>query len=196
MRLRRAVLAVAAVTALAAANTSHAALDPQITDPKGDSKVGAANDILKVTFDTVKVKKVIKEFIIKVELAAPPAVSPVATYNIGANIGGCGTLLVYSYWGALDGGPSHRWTARCGPDTGQGPRTTLHPKVTIKGNTLTYSVPFKSMPKEMQRKGFAFTDLYAYTAPGDPVYGITPADFIAEPGANDWAQSTKIFKMG
>lgn len=197
MRLRRSILAVAAAAALAAVNTSHAALAPQITDAKGDSAVGAGNDILKVTFGTVKVKKVIKEVTITMEPAAAPVINPGSSYQIGADLGACGTLYVFSYWSLADAGTGHSWQNGCmPPDETGATQGSITPKVTIKGNKITWSVPYKSLPKQMQKLGFKFTGLKAYTAVTEPVVGYTPADFISASGANDWAECTKIFKMG
>lgn len=207
---------VAATAALAAGMPNANAVAPQIVDPVGDVKgAQAAYDIVGVTFDTTKVvsyttvkkKKVktvtLKDFTVTMTLAGDASVLPGTSYQVISDETPCGRLYAYTYFSALDGGPGNSLQfANCGPETPQGDSTLLEPTVTVKGKTITWSVPVKTLPAPI-KAGSAFGSMFAYTAPTEPVVGYSAVDFLieggpqaAEAGAFDFAATDKVYKLG
>ena len=182
--MRRLVLPAALLAiALAAANSS-AAPPVDITDPSGDAVAGqAAYDVVSVDYAIVKKKTLA----VTMKLAGAPAVSPGTSYQLGAETG-CGHLFVFSYYSA--GEVAHSWQfSGCGgadPTAADGEANlTLEPDVVLGKDTITWSVPVKSMPAEVGLKA-GFSELTAYTAVTEPAIGYTTADFVPE-SAIDYA---------
>jgi hypothetical protein len=181
----RIVLAGALAVAALVSSSAHAAKAPQITDPKGDALGAQANqDIVSVKLDTTRVgtskTSAVKQLTITMELAAAPTVTPGLSYQLNGNIAGCGSLLIWTYFSALDGGQSDNFQLGCGgaeldPIT-QAYTLSLVPTTTIKGNTISWTVSGKQIPKAV-KLGTAFNDLFAYTAITEPTFGYTPRDF-------------------
>lgn len=201
----RIVLVAALATAALVASSAQAARAPQITDPKGDALASqAAYDIVSVTLDTPRTTKSktspIKTFSITMELAAAPDIHEGTSYQINADLGDCGSLFVFSYWSALDAGPTSSFQIQsCGQqaDAVDGsPQTFLDPTVKIEGNKITWAVSGKAMPKEFA-KGYLFNSLYGYTAITEPLVGYTTEDYSPAPGTTAIdATKTISYKYG
>jgi hypothetical protein len=200
MRLRTALLPVALGALVLTGTSSTAAVGNDIVDAAGDAVTAqAGQDILGVDFhmtttDLVtttvvkgKKKKVVtktpKDLVVTMTLAGPPAIDPGISYQIGAETD-CGHLFVYSYFSAVDAGPADSFQfSGCG---GEDPASTdgeanftVDAPAKVSGNTLTYTVSAKALPKEISMKS-VFTELIAYTAVTEPVVGYATADFVPE----------------
>lgn len=201
MRARH-VFAAGLAGLLLAGSAAHGAPapKPQIVDPAGDSRLGADTDLVSVAFSVVKKSRKLDQLLVTVTTAGPAALNPGSSYNIKGEVSGCGSFIAYSYWGAREAGASHQFNfIGCGPEadpTTGDPEANLDPTATISGNTLTYALPFKDIPKEIKLKT-RFSELVAWTAVTEPVVGYTPADFeqIGEAGATDWATGTSSFQI-
>jgi hypothetical protein len=206
MRLRSALVPLALGALVLTGTSSTAAVGNDIVDTAGDAMTAqAGQDILGVDFhmtttDVVtttvvkgKKKKVVtktpKDLVVTMTLAGPPAIDPGISYQIGAETD-CGHLFVYSYFSALDAGPADSFQfSGCGGEDATQPdgeaNFTVDAPAVIKGNTITYTVSAKALPKEIGMKS-VFTELLAYTAVTEPAVGYATADFVPE-SAIDYA---------
>jgi hypothetical protein len=193
---RRILGAVAAAGLLASATAASATtyrpnpaapVKPQLVDAAGDALAGQKNsDILAGRFSTVGevVTKVVrgkkvttytpKKLVATMTLAAPPSTQKGWTYNLTADIAGCGSVnFAYSPGAAVAGGSAFFFG--CGdPSTVPGDSTpssliTLDPEV--KGNTITWDLGLKAMPREI-KVGSKFSNFGAVVDVNEPVFGI------------------------
>ena len=197
MKLRAIALA-SVVAGVALAAQGHAAVKPQIVDPKGDALgAQAAYDIVSTTFSTIgtgsgKAYKATKLNVV-LTLAAPPSKQAGSTYGVDATVAGCGYFnLSYTPGATLGEGSVFTECGTPADETGStATLISLSPKV--KGNTITWSMSVKSLPKPI-KQGAVFSDLVAHASINEPVFGIIgPGVF----GANiDDAAGTKSWKLG
>ena len=213
MKLRLLALP-AALSALAlighGADAAPAAVKPQVVDPAGDAltKQGG-QDITAVTFEVtktttvttklVKGKKVKvttytpKDFVVSLKLAAAPSVLPGLTYYTGVATP-CGDLHFQTSFNALDAGEgTTAYFAECGPDQDVAGIVIntfdVAPTVTKTADSIVYSMPFKSLPKEI-KLGSSFDAPYAFVAATDPVFGFDTVTFGDKATAIDYAEGT------
>ena len=184
-----------------------APVKPQIVDPAGDAVGAQANyDVTGVTFEVtktavkstkvVKGKKVTtttytpKDFQVTMTLAGDAKVQPGVSYQIGVDTG-CGHMFVFAYTsaGAAGGTDSSMQVSLCGADDPTDPDgnagVQLDHTFAAVGKTLVWTMPYKSVPKEMAI-GTSWDAPVAYTALTEPAVGYTTADFV-EQTAIDYA---------
>lgn len=197
MRLRRSLAPLVLAAAVVGAATSHAAVQPQIVDPKGDAiGLQGMHDIVSTTFEITKtVKKVGKKtvatpkaLVVTMKLGAAPSPAPGTHYGVVASTD-CGAFGLGASIYAL-GGTSYKATGsffECGPeeDVAGVILTTFRvaPVLTLGPDSITWMIPYKGLPKEIT-VGDQFFDLTAYTAPADPVFGIDTQTFTSIFGAD------------
>ncbi len=187
------VLAVAALAACAAlaAPAGAAAPKPQITDPKGDSAVlGAGGDIVSALFSTTGSttrvgKKTVytpTRLVVTVTYAANASTEQYATHVVQFAAPGCGEIYLQHFSGGKFG------SAECLEDP-------FDPITSVKGKTVTFTLPFSSVGKAYFKKGAALTDLKVYSAVAEPVLGYETAQFADDPGASDVATTTGVYRI-
>lgn len=118
-----------------------------------------------------------KDLVVTLTTAGAPVVQPGTAFQIGADTP-CGTFFLFSYFSAPDRGVAHSMQfANCGePDPTGNDGVSLEPVVKTTGNAISYTVPFRTLPKQI-KLGSSFSALTAYTAVADPVVGFGPGDF-------------------
>jgi hypothetical protein len=189
------VLAVAALAACAAlaAPAGAAAPKPQITDPTGDSTVlGAGGDIVSALFSTAgttaKVgKKTVytpTKLLITITYAADVASEPYASHAVRFEVPGCGEVYLQHYSGGTFGSAPDS----CVTDA-------FDPNTSVKGKTLTFTLPFSTIGKAYMKKGAALTDLKVYTAVADPVLGYESGELGGDQGSSDVATTTAVYRI-
>lgn len=201
MRIR--LLSVAAVAALATALPSFAAPAPQITDPKGDARGGAAGtDIVSALFatqgTTAKVgKKTVytpTKLVVDVTYAAAPSTDPYVSHQVVFTAPGCGTVYLEVYALGTFG------VADCMPDD-----TSFDVTYKVTGNTMQFTLPFTVIGKQYFKPGSSLTDLVAYTAVSDPVFGYESQEVVGAvaseagvpaDGAIDFATTKASYRIG
>lgn len=205
MRIRTTLFAGLAVGAALLASTANAAPTAVITDAKGDAKGAQTTyDIVSVTMDTTRTSKAktapMKDFTITIEVAGKPSVQPGTSYQILGENAACGTFFAFSYYGVTGPDNSVQF-GTCGvPDeTGQD-NFVIEPNVKVDGNKIIFTIPAKALPKEV-KAGSLFSELTAYTAVTEPVFGYSPVDFApnaaaADAVAIDHAVASKDYKLG
>lgn len=184
------------------------AVKPQVVDPAGDavSKQGG-QDITAVTFEvtktaTVTSKKVKgktvktttytpKDFVVTLKLAGAPSVIPGITYYTGVNTA-CGDLHFQTSFNVIDAGEgTTAYFAECGPDQDVAGIVIntfdVSPTVTKTADSIVYSMPFKTLPKEI-KLGSGFDAPYAFVAATDPVFGFDTVTFGDKSTAIDYAE--------
>ena len=161
--MRRLALAGALAAGALLVPTAHGA-GPQVVDPAGDANftdngvtrntvLPVANqayaDVLSVEWKTVKdKKKKVTGFQVVTTLAAPP-VAPNGTTVVYRMLGTstCGTFFGVVYYTTKGSDPTQPQSAVRDNCTADGvTRLTALPLPVIKGNTMTWTVPFKSIP--------------------------------------------------
>lgn len=192
MRLRLVATLVAA-TALATPADAAYGRD-QVKDAKGDARGGLASlDILSARWSTSG-RGASKALVATLTLAAAPEKDVPFVYEMHSEVGGCGTvsfqyapgnLLSYAH---LLGQPEVSdspivWSVwiECGGDGGTMTGSSLvHKQVTftVKGNTLTWSVPFSALPPQIG-PGTLYSDFSAVADAGEPTMGLS---LLGRPG--------------
>ncbi len=187
MNLRRSIFPLVLAAAVFSATPSHAAVKPQIVDPKGDA-VGlqGMHDIVSTTFEMTRtVKKVGKKsvvtpqsLVVTMKLVSAPSVAPGTYYGVVAGVTRCGAFELGARFTAFPtpGYNADATFSDCGtPDDTAGFTLTtfrMEPVLTIGSDSMKWTIPYKALPKKI-RVGQVFFDLTAYTAPADPVSGIS-----------------------
>lgn len=218
MKLRLLALP-AALSALALishqAQAAPAAPKPQVVDPAGDARSQqSAHDIVSTTFEVTKTavvttKKVKgktvksttyvpKDFVVTLKLAGAPSQEPGVDYWISAG-SACGDLTLQSYYDAsAQGMVQFTNFSDCGPDQSVAGLTVntydLSPDVVFGADFISYTMPFKSLPKQI-KLGSTFTAPYVYTALADPLVGFDTVGFVDPATAVDDAKGAD-FKLG
>ncbi|MCA1823295.1 MAG: hypothetical protein ABR520_03660 [Mycobacteriales bacterium] len=204
MRISQFVIAGVAGALLAGSAAHGVPVTPQIVDPAGDVKAGGGDaDLVSVLFGATKKAGVRDQLTIAITTAAAPAINPGSSYNIRGDLSGCLEWYGSDYWSAEAAGPRPLFTFYACGMSEAGPndpvRVTVTPTVTIAGNTITFSIPFKSFPAPIVKRDLTFTHLVAWTALAEPVYGRSARDLLynrydhPELGAQDWAEGTGSF---
>lgn len=197
---RRALLLATLLAAVTVA-PSLAAPAPQIVDPKGDA-VGAqpGADLVSVTFSTTGTGAgrgyVAKKLLVTMTLAGDVLAQPVLTYEVTAQTGTCGEVEFTAEFGSpysqvvsVDGWSS--WGDCVAP--GDDDNVALM-KVAVKGNTITWSFPIKTIPKEL-KLGTVFSDFEARIDPTNPVVPFPSRATQTRLGLVDVATGTGTWKM-
>jgi hypothetical protein len=192
MRSRR-LLALAALSSIALATTSHAAPAPQIVDAKGDAVGGVAGtDIQSVLFKVTKRKGKSGILTITMTLDAAPDRTPGMLYRVLGDQSKCGSFQ-FSSAATLALTEQNQVYMTCGETDGTTgePSTIVNVTPETIGNKLVWTVALRELPDEMLTG--TMSNLSAFVTPADPVTGILNArDFV--PGAAlDDATGTKSF---
>lgn len=201
---RRSVLLIAAIVAATATTSSDAAPKPQLTDPKGDAVGGqAGTDIVSVTYATTGTGSgrayVPKKFTVTMVLAGDVITQPGLTYEIDALTDNCGEVT----FSAQNGSPYSQitgvngwadWGSCTKPGT-DGPSALELIPVAVKGNTLVWSFPMKSLPENLER-GTLFSDFEARVDPTNPVLPLQSSTTGSALGLIDKGVSKAAWKLG
>lgn len=208
MRLPIARLALCAaglsLFALTAAPAS-AATGPTVlnaTDPKGDALAGQGDmDIVGLTFmtgGTTVTKKVggkttkvytPKRLIMKLTLSAPPSELPVFQAAIDATTSACGSMSLY--YDGLDLA-SGGFTTECGSEGTDG-NTFYFDSPVVEGNSVVWTQPFTTLPKEIATG--SFTEIQGYTSINEPNTGVGTS-FVTSAANVDNLVVEKAYKVG
>lgn len=187
--MRRA-LALAAVLSVALAAPGVAApRTPQITDPTGDAPAGAGYDIVSALFstegNTAKVgRKTVytpTKLVVTVTYAGTVAADPYAAQVVEFDIPGCEGVYLERFSGGTWGASGCVETFDFGAKT--------------SGKTVTFTLPFAIIGKNVLKKGAVLTGLRTYTAAADPVLGYETAELTAGQVTLDSATTTKTYKI-
>ena len=192
MRTRR-LLALAALSSVALATTSHAAPKPQVVDAKGDAVGGVAGtDIQSVLFQvTRKGKKA--TLTITLTLDAPADRTPGVLYRVLGTQSACGDFQ-FSSAATLALTEQNQVLVNCGgPDPTTGENVTII-NVTPEsiGNKLVWTVSLREFPDEMLSG--TMSNLQAFVTIADPVTGILNATDFVPGAAIDLATGTTSFR--
>lgn len=169
---------ILAVLAVLSAGSVQAGGELKYGDEAGDALDGRASmDIVSVTHDVRQINKSgPPSLVLEMELAAPPE-AQLASYEIRANVDGCGFFQA-SYtpgtaWGAGVGSAPASFFIECGSpaDSTGSTATLLDAQFRIDGNTLRWSGALDSIPKEL-RSNVTFTDIHSFTQIAEPFMGI------------------------
>lgn len=174
-----------------------------VTDATGDARgAQASTDITSVTFTTTgktttkKVKgKTVTTYVpdtlvASLALAAAPSVVPVTSYEIDGDTA-CGTL--YMYYDPNNFG-SGAQLANCGPKTNTGDTFFLTETPVVTGSTITWSIPFSSLPKDVAA-GTAVTAIHGYVTIAEPNTSQGPTAVTNQANIDD-AVSDATYKIG
>lgn len=192
MRIRRALVPLALLTAVATASTSSAAVAPQVVDPAGDAiGLQGMHDIVSVTYEVTgtvkrvgrKSVKTPKDLVVTLGLAGAPSIAPGTYYSVGA-VTDCGALDLAASFTALSA-PAYSGSGsffECGPEQDVAGVTItpfyLSPTVTLGPTSVVFTIPFKALPKEIAL-GDRWFDLSGYTTLNDPVIGVDSQSFTS-----------------
>ena len=192
MRTRR-LLALAALSSVDLATTSHAAPKPQVVDAKGDAVGGVAGtDIQSVLFQvTRKGKKA--TLTITLTLDAPADRTPGVLYRVLGTQSACGDFQ-FSSAATLALTEQNQVLVNCGgPDPTTGENVTII-NVTPEsiGNKLVWTVSLRDFPDEMLSG--TMSNLQAFVTIADPVTGILNATDFVPGAAIDLATGTTSFR--
>lgn len=205
MKLRAIALA-SVIAGVALAAQGHAAVAPQIIDPKGDALGSQATyDVVSTTYSTVGTGKgrtyKPTKLIVTLELAAPASTQAGSTYSVNATVAGCGYFNL-SYTPGATLGEGSLFTECGSPEDETGSTSTLIPLAPkAAGNTITWNIGIKALPKPI-KPGSMFSDLVAFTAFNEPVFGIIGPGILGSDlgtpvtGNFDDAAGTKSWKLG
>ena len=181
--------------AFAAAIPSDAAAPkPQIVDPKGDAVTAQpGHDYLSVLFGATKKLGKVSTVTVTVTLAGPPSKDPGILYRVFGDHSVCGGFQMS--WSAGAALYQDQVYMNCGTTEstgGDGYYTIINVSPKVKGNTMTWTLPIKALPKEM-RSG-TMSNLQAWVTVAEPVMGIlNVTDFVPQ-GSIDYATGTGILR--
>ena len=202
--LRRPALLLAALLVAATQMPSHAAAKPQIVDAKGDAVGGqAGTDIVSATYATTGTGKgrsyVAKKLVVTMTLAGDVITQPGLTYELSANTTTCGVVTFSSQNGSpytavtsLNGWAD--W-GDCTKPSSNGDSAVELLTVAVKGNTLTWSMPIKMLPKGM-KLGTVFSDFEGRVDPTNPAIPFPSNTTGTEMGLIDIGTGTGTWKLG
>jgi hypothetical protein len=178
-------------------------------DPAGDAvPTDDGNDILSVTYTTTGVQEpkgpgkgrgkgnlvyTPKALVVTMQLAAPPSAVPGTLYEADATTSACGDLLLY-FTPGVDGSGG---LVDCGSeaDATGSTATSLDVEPQVQGNTVTWTLPLSSLPKEMA-VGSTISDFVAYSTQTDPVTGVVGPYLIDSSLNYDNASGDGTYKIG
>ena len=201
--MRRLLVHVALLAALALAAPSHAA-SFSYSDP-ADMPADGGLDILSVGYSTAGKGKgksyVPSTLIATMTLAAPPFEQPVVGFSVAAVVADCGELT-FTYTPGTVGsavlGPALVFVGCGGTTDPTSDNQLLTPKFEGTGSTLTWSIGLKALPKEI-RAGAELTSLRALVDVVEPVTGSRITEVSSEaptPGLIDTATTTATWRIG
>jgi hypothetical protein len=206
VRLVRPVLVLVAAVSVGIAGAATAApAGPNpltFSDPAGDAvPTDAGNDILSVTVTTTgttakagkKSTYTPKALVVSMKLAAAPSPVLGTLYEIDAETSGCGTLSLY-FTPGIDGSGGY---VGCGsaPDPTGSTSTSFSVVPEVAGATVTWTVPFSEMPKEMP-VGSSISSFAAFSTQTDPATGIVGPYAVTDQLNYDNATSDATYKIG
>lgn len=190
--MRRLRLPAAAVAALAIAATpaSSAAPRDQIRDAVGDARGDLKYvDIVSARWSSTGTGAS-KALVASMTLAEPPKAEQPFVYDLRSEVRGCGTVWFQYSPGNLaneanrlnnpmiaDGDTTKSVWIECGdPGNGTTGSGLVYKQMTfsVKGNTITWSVPLTALPPELQ-VGAVFSQFSAAADAGEPMFGISLA---------------------
>lgn len=203
--LRRPAIALAILLAAAAAAPSHAAAKPQVSDAKGDAVGGqGGTDIVSAVYSTTGTGKgrsyVAKKLVVTMTLADAVVTQPGFTYELSADTTTCGRVTFSSQNGSpyttitsLNGWAD--WGDCTKPNSDGEPSSVELLTVAVKGNTLTWSMPIKMLPKDM-KLGTVFSGFEARVDPTNPAIPFPSSTTGTERGLIDIGKGTTSWKLG
>lgn len=202
--LRRPALLIAALLVAGSQLPSHAAPKPQISDAKGDS-VGAqaGTDVVSALWSTTGTGRgrsyVAKKLVVTMTLAGDVIKEPGLTYELSANTSTCGLVTFSSQNGSpyttvtsLNGWADWGDCTKPGAD---GDSSVELLTVAVKGNTLTWSMPIKMLPKGL-KLGSLFSDFEARVDPTNPLIPFPSNTTGTAMGLIDTGTGTGTWKLG
>ena len=204
MRRSRLAVLLASVATVSLAGSALAAGPNTLSfkDAPGDNvSPSAASDITGVTYTTAGSGKgkayTAKSLVVTLALGAAPTSDGTTVYDVHFSVPGCGAYSMQYMPGAeliqVSG------YAECGsePDETGSTGTLFDPSVEVKGNSIVYTVPLKTLPGKVAA-GTTLTDLLAYTDFVEPATGLFgPAGlFGADAAVYDKASTTSSYKVG
>lgn len=200
--MRRPALLLAALVAVAVAMPSHAAPKPQITDAKGDGPQPGA-DIVSVLYSTTGTgtgrKYVPKKLVVTMTMAGDVITHPGLTYEVSALTTSCETVT----FSAQQGSPYTTVTGlngwaewgSCTKPSSDGDSNVELLTAAVKGNTITWSMPIKMLPKGLT-VGTIFSDFAARIDPTNPVIPFPSSTTQTDRGLLDIGTGAAKWKLG
>ena len=189
MRTRLAVLAAAVAVSAFAAPGGAAAPRPQVVDPAGDAVGGQGGmDITSAVWSTTGTTSVTKvrgrkvttytptKLVVTTNLAAAPTANPPMSYEMSAEVDGCGEVRFTWTPGTVFSeliGDSSLWVDCGEADPTTGDTLLLIPNVDMKigAKSVTWTISLKMLPKNV-RAGSRWSDFRAAVDVIDPVFGL------------------------
>lgn len=201
--MRRPALFLTALVAAALAMPSHAAPKPQVTDAKGDGPQPGA-DIVSVLYSTTGTGKgrayVPKKLVVTMTMAGDVITHPGLTYEVSALTTTCETVTFSAQQGSpyttvtgLNGWAE--WGSCDKPGTDGEPSGVELLTAAVKGNTITWSMPIKMLPKGMTL-GTVFSDFEARIDPTNPAIPFPSSTTNTDRGLLDIGTGTTKWKLG
>ncbi len=177
-----------------------------VEDPKGDQLSTSDSDITSVAFTTtgkttttkVKGKSVTsyapENLVVSMTLAAPPSALPGVLYQIDGSTSKCGAISLY--YTADDSGSGAYVGCGSEPDAATGSTsTTLDVLPVVKDATITWTMPFDSLPREI-KPGTSISGIEAFATQADPVFGLIGPYLLTNDANYDNAASAKSYVIG
>jgi hypothetical protein len=173
MRARTLGLVAVAVGALMLGLPAHAVTPLTFADPAGDALDSRPEmDIVKVGYDLGKTKTGKPQFVISLELAAPPSLQ-LSAYGIQVaahDTADCAEFEVDFRPGRvierIGNSPFEAWVSDCA-----GGLDLLTAQGEVKGSVIKWFIPFDSLKKKQVAYG-KLKDFRAYTGTVDPIFGL------------------------
>lgn len=188
----RRVLALVTVAAAVALASPADAKPFTYTDARGDQPADAGLDIVGVkyategtTTTTKSGKRTVRTYtptklVVSLTTAGVPVQQPGVKYRADAQIESCGNIsFTYSNGAAAGALAFSQLIVGCGggPGTTGGDTLLLDPAVSVKGNSVVWSVSLKSLPKNA-RVGALLYRFESSVDVTDPAFGLlSPDDF-------------------
>ena len=176
-----------------------------VVDPAGDEKGSQGSmDItsLKLTTTGKTVTQKVKgksvttytpnTLVVQLALSLAPSTLPIVNFEVDGDTSDCGSLsLYYDGQNLASGG-----FVGCGSpaDATGSTSTSLREAPVAAGNTITWTLPFSSLPKQM-KVGSSISSLHGYGNIADPVSGLSPSFFTNAANPDD-VTSDAAYKIG